>query len=228
MSAFPFPRSPAKAEDLIRSKETYDDFSQIHYERRHSTDAVMFKAQYMELDKRLLEIFSYVAPADANLTTYSVTLGALVKNAANLFELGSRWLYPLLFDSGGADLKIFHYLSLDKFTGASSVKLRSFQFYDQFRSPQIYRPFCSLDSWDRASALSPQHIPTWWTASNKLKHTNSGLQNYGTLGNAIAAVGASFAFLHTVFGPGQVDGIDVDDEGVIHNEATSAVFSAKF
>jgi hypothetical protein len=228
MTAFPYPLTAMPIHDLVRVKETYDSFSQLHYDRRRSTDAIIFKAQYLELDRRLLEVFSHVAPAKSNCSTYSVTFATLIKNAANLFELGSRWLYPQIFDSGGGDLNlnIFHYLSLDKFTKASSVELKSFQFYDKFASHQIYKPFCTLEGWDQESPLATNHVPVWWTASNKLKHTNSGLQNHGTLENAIAAVGASFAFLHAVFGPGLVYGLDIDGQGVIHNEATSSVFSA--
>lgn len=224
MTAFPYPRTNVLASDLMHGKERYDTFSQQHYTRRHSTEAIVFKAQYLELDRRLLDLFSYVAPAEVNKDTYSVTLATLIRNAASLFELGSRWLYPQLFTCGNANLKIFHYLSLDKFTKASTLKLRSFQFYDTFSSTQIYTSFVALALWDQSSALDSSHVPTWWTASNKLKHTNAGLADHGTLENAIAAVGASFAFLHMVFGPGMVCGMDTDGKGVIYNEITSSVF----
>jgi hypothetical protein len=224
MVAFPFNRTEVPESDLICGSEGTASFSQLHYERRHSTDARVFKAQYFELDKRLLELFSYIAPTEANKSTHSVTLATIIRNAATLFELGSRWLYPQIFHHNGSALKIAHYLSLDRFTKASSITLRSFQFYDQFSSPQVYRPFVSLADWDQSVELSQQHIPAWWTASNKLKHTNSGLQQYGTLENAISSVGAAFAFLHTVFGPGMVFGIDVDAEGQIYPEIASSVF----
>lgn len=71
-------------------------------------------------------------------------------------------------------------------------------------------------------------MPSWWTASNKLKHTNSGLAAHGTLENAIAAVGAAFSFLHAVFGPGLVYGLDMDGNGVIHQELTSSIFKASW
>lgn len=224
MTAFPFSRTDVPESNLIRSIEDIDSFSQHHYELRHSTVARVLKAQYLELDKRLLELFSYIAPADANKSTYSATLATLIRNAATLFELGSRWLYLQLFNCDESKLKINHYLSLDKLTNASSITLHSFQFYDRFTSPQVYQPFINLETWDRSTSLTAHHIPAWWTASNKLKHTNSGLQLHGTLENAISAVGAAFAFLHAIFGPGMVYGIDIDADGHLHNEATSSIF----
>lgn len=224
MSTFPFPRSSVAIEDIIVNQPAAE-FSKLHYKRRRSTDAVIFKAQYLELDRRLQETFGYVAPSDSNRLTYSVTFATIIKNAANLFELGSRWIYGQAFQAKQEDLKIFHYLSLNKFTKASSIRLGSFQFYDIFSSPQVYRPFCSLDTWNESSALNSSNVPIWWTASNKLKHSNSGLPDYGTLENAVAAVGASFAFLHCVFGPGLVYGMDVDEDGRLYDDATSAIFS---
>lgn len=224
MTAFPFNPTTTPPADIIRMATTYDSFSKIHNDLRQSTDAIVLKAQYMELDRRLAELFSYVAPADGNKATYSVTLATLIRNAASLFELGSRWLYPQLFESGKADLCIFHYLSLDKFTKASNIELSSSQFYDKFAPQQVSSPFISLKNWDKASALTDKHIPPWWTASNKLKHTNAGLITYGTLENAIAAVGGSFAFLHAVFGPGMVFGTYVDERGTLLHELTSSIF----
>lgn len=228
MTAFPFNRTTTPDHDLVRGRETYDVFSENHHTRRTSTEAIIFKAQYMELDRRLLDLFSYVAPAEGNKATYSVTLATLIRNAASLFELGSRWLYPQAYAHDSGKLNIFHYLSLEVITKASSITLRSPVFYDIFSSTQIYRPFTSLTLWDRKSALTDIHVPTWWTASNKLKHTNEGLKQYGTLENAIAAVGASFAFFHTVFGPGMVFGMYADWQGRIHNEVTSSVFIPEY
>lgn len=228
MKLFPDPRTGVAIDEIVRGKEDAGSFSGVHYERRRSADAIVFKAQYLDLDNRLLEVFSYVAPADANRSTYSVTLANLVKSAANLFELGSRWLYVQIFASGERDLKVWDYLSLAKFTRVASLKIWSTQFYDELQSTEVYEPFSSLAGWDGATDLGSQHVPPWWTASNKLKHTNSGLAEYGTLENAIAAVGATFLFLHAVFGPGLVYGLDMDEEGFIHQELTSSIFRASW
>ena len=224
MPAFPFNRTTTPNHDLVRSSRTYDEFSEHHHTHRTSTEAIVFKAQYMELDRRLLDLFSYVAPAEGNKATYSVTLATLIRNAASLFELGSRWLYPQAYEPESGKLNIFHYLSLEVITNASSIRLRSPVFYDTFSSTQIYQPFTNLTSWNRISAPTNIHVPAWWASSNELKHTNAGLKQYGTLENAVAAVGASFAFLHAVFGPGMVFGMYADGQGRIHSEVTSSVF----
>lgn len=228
MTAFPFNRTTTPNHDLVRGWETYDVFSEHHHTRRTSTEVIVFKAQYMELDRRLLDLFSYVAPAEGNKATYSVTLATLIRNAASLFELGSRWLYPQAYELNSGKLNIFHYLSLDLITNASSITLRSPVFYDTFSSTQIYRPFTSLTLWDRKSVITKTYNPAWWTASNKLKHTNEGLKQYGTLENAVAAVGASFTFLHAVFGPGMVFGMYADGQGRIQSEVTSSVFIPEY
>lgn len=147
MKPFPDPRTGVAIDEIVRGKDAAGFSSEVHYRRRRSTDAVVFKAQYLELDMRLLEVFSYVAPADANRSTYSVTLGTLIKSAANLFELGSRWLYLQIFVAAGRNLNVWDYLSLDKFTQVSSLRLWSTQFYDDLQSPQVYEPFSSLAGW---------------------------------------------------------------------------------
>jgi hypothetical protein len=47
--------------------------------------------------------------------------------------------------------------------------------------------------------------PTGGSAYNRIKHSIDGLTS-ATLANAIAAVGAAYIFIHSVFGPGVVSG----------------------
>ena len=207
----------------VASKCSPDQLVQYHFLRRRSRDATVFKAQYMELDMRLQELFMYVAPCNANGQTHSVVLSTLIRNAANLFELVSRWLYTQL-GLPRAELKVKKFLELDRYTGVSTLSVVSYKLYDEFLDSEIYRPFGKVGLWDRVSPIQDDQIPSWWTANNKLKHSNDGLKQYGTLRNSIAAVSGCFVLLHRIFGTGYVWGIDVDGNGRIYSDVVSGIF----
>jgi hypothetical protein len=83
-------------------------------------------------------------------------------------------LYGQFYDYGNDYLNIYNYLSLDKHLEFSEAEINSFLFYDQFdASVEVYHPFDSISGWDKVSSIQSSHIPKWWTAYNKLKHTNS-------------------------------------------------------
>ncbi len=213
----------------VGSLEHHDFIKRKFYERKIGIDAKIYKSQFLNVEDMLLQSFQFVSPASSNAKAYSTKFASVIKEAANIYELISRNLYTQFFTcspSGQKQLKVFNYLALDARLNLSNQHIDSFLFYDTFdHSPEIYQPFKALEMWDKSSPLTSQHIPTWWTAYNKLKHTNEGLNVYATLEQAIAAVAAVFVMLHTVYGPGVVYGFLVDMQNILHTPPVSKVFT---
>lgn len=80
-------------------------------------------------------------------------------------------------------------------------------------STKARSPFASLRSWSKTQRLlDSKHVPSWWTAYNKIKikHTNDGIEQCGTLENAVASLAAVFLVLHKRYGYGLVFGMQPD------------------
>jgi len=70
-------------------------------------------------------------------------------------------------------------------------------------------------------------IPTWWTAHNRLKHTNESLAQDATLENAMAAVAASFVAISCAYGMGVVYGHLIEYDGSIRGEVAPGLFTLR-
>ncbi len=188
----------------------------------------MFVSQYFYIEKQLLDTFSFVSPSEKNKTTYSIIFASIIRNSANLFELISKTIYSEIFTCTKKqknNLKIKNFLSLEAYGNYSQVKLLSVYLHDSFESKEVYEPFINIKDWDKKSEVLSSHIPKWWTANNKLKHSNTGLPDYGTLENAIAAVASVFVSLHVNYGPGLLWSADINRDDQIIESPKSLLFS---
>jgi hypothetical protein len=208
-TVFPYPPTGFSNEDIFWDSSKLNDpaCEQKFYDRAIGKEATIYKSQFLSVEETLLQAFQFVSPAQKNAKAFSIKFASIIKESANIYELVSRHLYGQFYDYGNDYLNIYNYLSLDKHLEFSEAEINSFLFYDQFdASVEVYHPFDSISGWDKVSSIQSSHIPKWWTAYNKLKHTNEGLDTRATLVNAIAAVGAVFVLLHKVYGPGVVAG----------------------
>jgi hypothetical protein len=213
--SFPFPqRNPAypNTHDIIVApmimNAQFDIYRQA-YERAMNTEAKVFDSQYSSITAELSDSFTYVSPANNNGKTYSVKFAEIIKNAANVYELISRVLYGRFYNDKDK-INIFNFLALDVHVDFSRVKLNPYACYDLFPDfPEVTHPFVKLSAWDRCSLVEERHKPGWWTAYNKLKHSNSGLQQHATLANAIAAAAAIHVLISKTYGFGRAAGGDV-------------------
>jgi hypothetical protein len=132
-------------------------------------------------------------------------------------------LYDCANNNG--QINIFNYLYLEKHLDFSATQLQSTVYYNRFdQSPEVYQPFTLLQTWDKRSQINDVHIPIWWTAYNKLKHTNDGLEKYAMLENAIAAIGGVFVMLHVIYGPGVIYGMLLEPNGIVYNPKETQIF----
>ena len=227
---FAYTRTQTTEEDVFLTDPRTEDNAllQKFYDRKISKEVIIFKAQYFSIEDILLQSFQFVSPAKENAKTFSPRFASIIKEAASLYELFSRHIICQLYDctnNKNKQLKIFNYLYLDKHLSFSAIQLRSYAYYNHFdQSPEIYQPFALLQAWDKQSQINDNYIPAWWTAYNKLKHTNEGLENCATLENAIAVVGAVFVALHATYGPGVVYGMLLEPNGRIYKPKETQIF----
>lgn len=227
---FPYPRSLVADEDIFFDPAKADDqvVAQKFYQRKISKNAKIYKSQYISIEDTLIRAFQFVSPAKANAQTFSVEFASIIKESANLYELISKNIYTQLYTCTNEqikNLKIKNYLSLDVYLNFSHRTLDSLLFFDRFnQSVEIYHPFNAISAWDRNSQIQDTHIPRWWTAYNKLKHTGESLELYATLENAITALGAIFIVINTVYGPGVVYGALLEPNNVVNFGIGSRVF----
>lgn len=223
-TAFPYSRSTTPVDKVVYGHSYVADATrQQHFSMiSRETDAKIFKSQYLHLEKQLIESFNYVAPCQKNASAYSINFAQIIKQSANLFELISKHVYLQLYSCNADEvkkLKIKNFLSLDREAGYSNLEVGAFQQYDNFTNQEVYKPFMSLLGWDKASPIQDAEIPQWWTANNKLKHSNAGLENYGTLEKSFSSVAAVFVALHCIYGHGFLFGLDTDPQGFINLES---------
>jgi hypothetical protein len=210
--SFPFPnlRSNLIMKEVYTYNNHYESFDELlsEYSRKISSDALSIRNQYLYIEEELFRSFQFVQPINANLNTTSVRFASIIREAANLFEIISRTTYQKLFEiSQDSNLNIHNFLSLDYFLSLSEAILDSPTLETEFKDHGILQPFKSLESWDKQSAISPEHVPTWWKAYNKLKHDIEGINEFASMENSILAVGALYLIISRIYGEGVVGGI---------------------
>jgi hypothetical protein len=196
-----------KDEDIffVREKDGWPDYRNVLYNRALSLEARAFKFQYLSMEEELGRAFQYVTPVESNASAHSVKFAEIIRTAANTFEMLARTTYGRLY-SPEHKIDIHNYLALDAVMKFSNRTVASYVTTTKFMNhPEVAQPFAKLATWDKKSSIKAEQIPDWWSAYNRIKHSIDGLSS-ATLANAIAAVGAAYIFIHSVFGPGVVSG----------------------
>jgi hypothetical protein len=176
------------------------------YERSQGKDARLARFQYLGIEEELERSFRYVSPSDENADAYSLKFAEIIRAAANAYEIAARALYAKFYNDTD-DINIFNYLALDRFLHLSDQTVSHFAALGDFPAhPEVRRPFAALASWDRNSKTEDKHIPGWWKAYNKVKHSNEGLKEHATLANAMAATAAVFLLIERIYGFGVLQG----------------------
>ncbi len=187
------------APDFTNFEELSKDYS-----RKTTQEATNLKLQYFSIEKELLNSFLYVNPIFENLTTSSVKFASIIRESSNLYEQTSRIIYGKIFKEYDR-ISIHNYLTLDKF-----LNLNNFDFISPLLKdiPQIkegeglLNPFLSLSSWNRESKIESKHVPEWWKAYIKVKHSPNEITKYANLKNAIQSLLASYILINKYLGPG--------------------------
>lgn len=223
---FPFHRTDLQEGDCFYVNPDPCDYEKHweYYLLKISKRAINLKLQYFSVEEELIRSFQFVSPIAENLNTSSVKFATIIREASNLFEQVSRLIYKNLFKIDKKErMIIFHYLSLNKF-----LDFNSYEFYCPVlenvadESRLLLNPFKELEAWDRDSPLTNSHIPKWWTAYNKIKHSPDELFYFSTLENAVRALLAAHIIINRYLGSGVVSGdltmSERQDNKVIHRQ----------
>jgi hypothetical protein len=102
---------------------------------------------------------------------------------------------------------VLNYLALERFLKLGGRRVVHLMAVGEFpKWPEMSQPFYKLESWDKASKVQGAHVPGWWTAYNKVKHSDAGLKAHATMANATAAVAALYLLIERVYGFGILSG----------------------
>jgi hypothetical protein len=198
------PRHEQMSPRVVFSKEP--EIHRALYERAESDGARLSRLQYLVIEEELEQAFRYVNPAAENAGCFSLKFAEIIRAAANAYEIQCKALYARFYN-GHDRINIYNYLALDRFLKLADRRVNHVAALGSFAAlKEVAQPFANSASWDQMSPVTQAHVPGWWTAYNKVKHTNQGLERYATLANATAAVAAMFLLIEAVFGFGILRG----------------------
>jgi len=207
--AFPLPaRTQTPNEDIffVDGHQPSSPAYRRMYDRAQGDGARLWRLQYLGIEEELERAFRYVTPCGENAKTFSFKFAEVIRGAGNAYEILCRELDGKLFGAGN-DLNIYNYLALYIFLKLAPKRVVQALAVGTFPShPEVIQPFIKLVPWDRASPVLEGHVPDWWDAYRKIKHSNQGLQQSGTLANAMAAVAGLFLVIEATFGFGILSG----------------------
>jgi hypothetical protein len=176
------------------------------YERSQGAEARLSRFQYLGIEEELERAFRFISPCDDNAEAYSLKFAEIIRATANAYEIAARALYAKFYNDTD-DINIFNYLALDRHLHLSDQTVSHLAALSDFPAhPEVCRPFGALACWDRNSKTEDKHIPGWWKAYNKVKHSNDGLKGHATLANATAATAAVFLIIERIYGFGVLQG----------------------
>jgi hypothetical protein len=177
------------------------------YERAHrGDDAKRWRFQYLAIEEELERAMRYVDPCDENAGVFSIKFAEIIRGAANAYEIMAKEL-DAKFYSGKRHINIYDYLALDIHLNLVVQTVTHFAAQGTFPlHPEVCKPFDRLATWDKVSVPDQNHVPSWWTGYNKVKHTNQGLKGHATLANAMAGTAAVFLLIERVYGFGVLQG----------------------
>jgi hypothetical protein len=210
--SFPFPERNDKYNDvdIFSHKHICNTFEEYNheYQRKISAEAISIRNQYFSIEEEMINSFQYVLPIKKNLSTTSVRFATIIRESSNLFEILARTTYIKLYKiSAKPNIKIKNFLTIDYYLDLSTGFLESPMLQSEFKDSHIFQPFKSLEIWDKNSEISDSHIPSWWSACNKIKHSINGLNDNATFENALLSLGAAYLTISRVFGYGLVGGV---------------------
>ncbi len=199
---YPFPekRKDIVLDEIIypHGREKTDAEEMYWYKKLFSKEVRMLQAQYLILERELIETFEYVYPCDDHLDVYSAKYAQIIKGACNLFELIAHQIYNEIYVCDRID--ILNFLTLDLFLDLKKSDLECISLQGDFSDEnKIFEPFDEF-VWDRESCI--QKIPTWWSSYNEIKHSSSSYMEHANLKNALRAICAVAILLYKVYGPG--------------------------
>lgn len=170
---------------------------------RYATDRQQLSRAYINIEKKLREIFNYIEPDADNLSTFSFELYSLLLRACTEVELNCK----IILEANGAipgdgrgDFTMDDYKKLEKSSLLSKyiVKYCSWRQRDHATNEIEYisKEFCPFMNFDPSINKSPD----WYKAYNKVKHNREENLEKANLENCMNAVAGVLVLLYSQFG----------------------------
>lgn len=178
---------------------------------------------YIELQKRLLDVFLYISCTQKNFETHSIKLASLILEAGTLFDslsqtfIRSRCSEGLTFKAAGEIKHLEKKLNGSEFFKITEYRTlfeTEFSFSKCILNLNVYHDEFYRHPYDCYEDSSYRHVitpfqlwgestnPKWWSAYTKLKHDRAIHFELATLGNTIEVFGGLFmvlSFFHERF-----------------------------
>lgn len=161
---------------------------------------------YLNIERKLKEIFDYIEPAKGNLSVFSFELYGLFLRACAEVELNCK----AIMESNGVNKKQFSmndYVKLDKSSKLSKYRLeyKKLRFVDNNIVRYESKVLCPFEQFEiylnatQKDGISPS--PKWYSEYNEVKHNREQNFEMATLDNCMMAVAAILVLLYSQFGP---------------------------
>lgn len=203
--SYPLPKiSPNKdINKFIYNRSLHDnpEWINYYYNRILTKEVNLIKLQYLSIEKDLIDSFLYVLPVTKNITTTSIKFATIIRESANLFEQLSRDVFCKLFECNSNAINIYNFLSLDLYLNFSTIILNCPTISYLTENNNLLSPFKETSAWDKSTPLTASHVPKWWKAYNKVKHSYDGIETVASFENAFRSVAAIYVLIRQIYGP---------------------------
>lgn len=165
---------------------------------RYAPDRLQLARAYINIEKKLREIFNYIEPDERNLGTFSFELYTLLLRACTEVELNCQ----LILKANGAKpsgkyFTMEDYRKLEKSSLLSKYKIILPNWKSTTSDESVeYGKYEFFPFEDFGINKKPQ----WYQAYNHVKHDREGKLEEANFKNCIQAVGAILALIYSQFG----------------------------
>lgn len=171
----------------------------------YAENRLQLSRAYLNIERKLKDIFDYIEPAECNLSVFSFELYSLMLRACTEVELNCK----AIMEANGVEKDHFsmnEYVKLEKSSKLSqyTIKYKHLRCRSNNRvSYNIYilRPFEQFGTYWNATqrdGISPS--PKWYLEYNDVKHNREQNFELATLDNCMNAVAAILVLLYSQFG----------------------------
>lgn len=173
----------------------YDYVKDILYAK----DRLQLSRAYLNIERKLKDIFNYIEPADCNIAVFSFELYSILLRACTEVELNCKAIMEAneAIPTNGREFTMNDYKKLN-----IPLRLSDYQIsYPYWRwkkkgyvdyYPKIFNPF---------SCFNTGKSPRWYQKYNSVKHSREQNFDVATLNNCMRAVAAILVLLYAQFGP---------------------------
>lgn len=169
---------------------------------------------YLLLQKDLLDLFEYIEPAEANLSTYSLRIHGLLVRTCIELEANFKSIFALnKYQKSPDDLNMRDYYKADASHYLSQYAVKA-HYWTGSEATEIRRPFLP---WSAPKNPSPPWVLPFYQGYNATKHDRATALDSANLVNLLDAFCAlvvliTSQYLFQDFGPGH-DNLVVDGPG---------------